>query len=268
VQTSVVTANDFTSPVVYTVYAADASTVNYTVTVSLGAGPAPVVLGLAGNYAIFANTGIFNANAPAAITGNMGVGPGVTSTAITGPWSLNLVSSYSTSTQVVNGNVYAFDYAVPTPANVTTASTDMLAAYNDAAGRAPGVGAFLEVGGGIIGGKTLPPGTYTWGTAVTLPSGTNVTLSGGPNDVWILQIAGALTTAASTNVILTGGALAKNVFWQVAGASVTLGVSAHFEGIVLAKAAINLGNLASANSRLLAQTAVNIDQSTVTQPAP
>jgi hypothetical protein len=103
---------------------------------------------------------------------------------------------------------------------------------------------------------------------VNLPSGTNVTLSGGPNDVWILQIAGTLTTATSTNVILTGGALAKNVFWQVGGAYVTLGVSAHFEGVVLAKAAINLGSLASANGRLLAQTAVNIDQSTVTQPPP
>jgi hypothetical protein len=269
VQTSATTGNDFTSPVVYTVNAADASTVNYTVTVSLGAGPTPVLLGMAGNYAIFADTGIFNANAPAAISGNMGVGPGVTSTAITGPWSLNLVSSYSSSTQVANGNVYAFDYASPTPTNVTTTSTDMLAAYNDAAGRTHGIGlAFLEVGGGNIGGKTLPPGTYTWGTAVTLPSGTNVTLSGGPNDVWILQIAGTLTTAASTNVILTGGALPKNVFWQVGGAYVTLGVSAHFEGIVLAKAAINLGSLASANSRLLAQTAVNIDQSTVTQPTP
>ena len=269
VQTSAATANDFTSPVSYIVTAADASTATYIVTVTLGAGPAPVLLGAAGSYAIFADTGIDNATAPAAISGNMGVGPGVTSTAITGPWSLSLVSSYSTSTQVVNGNVYAHDYAAPTPTNVTTASTDMLAAYNDAAGRTHGVGvAFLDVGGGNIGGKTLPPGTYTWGTAVILPSGNNVTLAGGPNDVWILQIAGTLTTADSTNVILTGGALAKNVFWQVGGAYVTLGVSAHFEGVVLAKAAINLGSLATANGRLLAQTAVNIDQSTVTQPAP
>jgi hypothetical protein len=229
-----------------------------------------VLLGAAGSYAIFADTGIVNANAPAAITGNMGIGPGITSTAITGPWGLNLIagSAFSTSTQVVSGNVYAHDYAAPTPANVTTASTDMLAAYNDAAGRTHGIGAtFLDVGGGDVGGKTLSPGTYTWGTAVTLPSGTNVTLSGGPNDVWIFQIAGALTTAASTNVILTGGALPKNVFWQVNGA-VTLGVSAHLEGVVLAKAEINLGSLASVNGRLLAQTAVTIDKSSVTQPAP
>jgi hypothetical protein len=97
--------------------------------------------------------------------------------------------------------------------------------------------------------------------------GKSVTLAGGPNDIWIFQIAGALTTGASSNVILTGGALPKNVIWQVNGA-VTLGVSAHFEGVVLAKAEINLGSLASVNGRLLAQTAVNIDRSSVSQPGP
>jgi hypothetical protein len=100
-----------------------------------------------------------------------------------------------------------------------------------------------------------------------LPFGSNVTLSGGPDDVWILQVAGTLTTGAATNVFLTGGAKAKNVFWQVAGTSVSLGANAHFEGIVLAKNAINFGNRASTNSRLLAQTAVNLDQNVVAQPA-
>jgi hypothetical protein len=75
--------------------------------------------------------------------------------------------------------------------------------------------------------------------------------------------------AATASVNLTGGALPKNVFWQVAGTSVTVGAApAHFEGVVLAKFAINFGNQASANSRLLAQTAVNLDQNAVTQPAP
>jgi hypothetical protein len=100
-----------------------------------------------------------------------------------------------------------------------------------------------------------------------LPFGTNVTLAGGPNDVWILQIAGTLTTGANTSVFLTGGASAKNVFWQTSGA-VTLGASSHIEGVVLAKTAVTFGSLASANSRLLAQTAVNLDQNTVAQPLP
>jgi hypothetical protein len=229
-------------------------------------GQAPVNLGLAGNYAVFADTGIANATTPAAITADMGVGPGVTSTAITGfALTLPAASAFSTSAQVT-GKVYAFDYAPPTPTNVTTASTDMLAAYNDAAGRL--LPDFLDVAVGNLGGLTLAPGLHRWGSNVTLPFGTNVTISGGPNDVWIFQITGTLTTGAATNVLLSGGARAKNIFWQVAGTTMTLGANAHFEGIVLAQNAINLGNQASANSRLLAQTAVNLDQNAVTQPAP
>jgi hypothetical protein len=236
---------------------------------SAPAGPAPVNLGLAGNYAVFADTGIANATAGTVVTGDMGVGPGVTSAAITG-FALDLpaAGAFSTSTQVI-GKVFAFDYASPTPVNVTTASTDMLAAYNDAAGRTPGVGPNLNLGGGIVTTQTLAPGVYTWGTDVTIPAATTLTLSGSANDVWIFQIAGTFAMAATSRVNLTGGALPKNVFWQVAGASMTVGAApAHFEGVVLAKVAINFGNQATANSRLLAQTAVNLDQNAITQPAP
>jgi hypothetical protein len=225
-------------------------------------GPAPVVLGLAGSFTVFADSGIANATFPAAITGNIGVGPGVTSTAITG-FALNLpaASYYSTSTQV-NGRVYAFDYAPPTPTSVTTASNNMGAAYTDAAGRV--LPDHLDLGGGNLAGLTLSPGLYKWGTAVSIPFGTNVTISGGPNDVWIFQISGTLTTGASTHVFLAGGARAKNIFWQVAGSSVTMGANSSFSGVVLAKTAINLGNQASVKGRLFAQTAVNLDQNTVT----
>jgi len=231
-----------------------------------GLGPARVSLGLAGNYAIFANTGIDSATFPAAITGHIGVGQGVTSTAITG-FALVLPAggAFSTSAQVT-GNVYAFDYAPPTPTSVTTASTDMGTAYTDAATRL--LPDFLNFGAGDLGGKTLAPGLYKWGTGVILPFGTNVTISGGPNDVWIFQIDGNLTTAASTSVFLSGGARAKNIFWQVAGTSVTLGANATFECVVLAQNAINLGNQALVNGRLLAQTAVNLDQNSVATPAP
>src|SRR5579863_8897066 len=138
-------------------------------------GPAVVVLGTAGTYTIFADTGISNATVPAAITGNMGVGPGVTSTAITG-FGLNLAASspYSTSAQV-NGKIYACDYAAPTPTAVTTASTDMAQAYTDAAGRI--LPDFLNLKSGNLAGLTLYPGLYRWGTAVTLPVGTDVTIS-------------------------------------------------------------------------------------------
>lgn len=232
---------------------------------ALATGQAAVNLGLAGNYTAFGDTGVTNATAGAVITGDIGVGPGVTSTAITGfALVLPAGSAYATSSQVI-GKVYAFDYAAPTPANVTTASNDMLIAYNDAKGRTPGVGAFLNRAGGNLGGLTLPPGVYTWGSAVTLPVGTNVTLDGGPDDVWIMQFHGfALTTGAGTSVLLSGGAQAKNVFWE--GTGVTIGAGAQFEGVILSSTTINFGNVASANSRMLAQTAVNLDKNAITAP--
>ena len=112
---------------------------------------------------------------------------------------------------------------------------------------------------------TLTPGVYEWGSAVTIP--TDLTLNGSATDVWIFKVAGTLDMAAAKNVILSGGALAKNIFWQVSGA-VTIGANTHFEGIILGQTSITFGNLSSINGRLLAQTAVILDATTVTQPAP
>jgi hypothetical protein len=160
--------------------------------------------------------------------------------------------AFSTSTQVT-GNVYAADYAVPTPVNLTTAIGDMQTAYTDAAGRT--TPDYTELATGHIGGLTLSPGLYKWSSAVTIAS--NVTLNGSATDVWIFQIAGGLTQSSATRVTLTGGALAQNVFWQVAGI-VSLGTTAHMEGVLLSKTAITLNTGASANGRLFAQTAVTL----------
>jgi len=145
---------------------------------------------------------------------------------------------------------------------VDNAAADMGTAYTDAAGRAPD---YTELGAGNIGGLNLGPATYKWGTGVLIP--TNVTLTGGPNDVWIFQIAQDLVMSSATQVILAGGALPKNIFWQVAGI-VDVGTTAHFEGIALVQTAITLKTGSTANGRLLAQTAVTLDASTVTRPAP
>lgn len=226
-------------------------------------GPTAVSLGTAANYAVFANTGIATIPNASVITGNMGAGPGVTSTAITGfDLILPAAGAFSTSAQV-SGKVFAFNYAPPTPTDVTTASNNMGAAYDDAAGRTKGVGPFLDVGAGTVSGKTLVAGTYTWTSAVTIP--TDLTLSGSSNDVWIFQVPGTLKMDAAKKVILSGGAQAKNVFWQVAGA-VTIGANTEFKGNILGKTAITFGNKASINGRLLAQTAVNLDATTVTAP--
>ena len=161
-----------------------------------------------------------------------------------------------------SGKVYAPDFAAPTPVNLTTAIGDMQTAYTDAAGRS--IPDFTELGAGEIGGLTLVPGLYKWGTDVLISS--DVTLSGGPNDVWIFQIAGKITQANGTKIHLTGGALAANVFWQAFG-DVSLGTTSHFEGIIMAQTSISLATGASINGRLLAQTAVTLDANTVTVPA-
>jgi hypothetical protein len=137
----------------------------------------------------------------------------------------------------------------------------MITAYNDAAGRP--IPDFLELGAGNIGGRTLTAGLYKWTSTVTLPS--SITISGGTNDVWIFQIAGDLSVASAVNVTLTGGAQAKNIFWQVAGEA-TIGTTAHFEGIILSWTGITFRTGASFKGRALAQTAVILDGNIVVQP--
>ena len=219
----------------------------------------PVLLGSSANYVVLAKTAISTVPA-SVITGDIAVSPAAESF-ITG-FSLTDATGYATSPQVT-GKIYAADQAPPTPSNLTTAVSDMQTAYTDAAGRP--TPDFLELNTGAIGGLTLSPGLYKWTSTVTIPG--DVTLNGSATDVWILQISGDLTMSPAKKVFLTGGAKARNVFWQVAGA-VNLGTTAHFEGIILSQTAIALQTGASMNGRALAQTAVTLDTSTVTQPAP
>jgi hypothetical protein len=217
-------------------------------------GPMPVNLGKAGTFAILTKTGITDVYA-SAVTGDVGTSP------ITG-------AALLLSCTEVTGKVYTVDAAGPLPCVVTDATFltaavgDMEFAYTDAAGRT--TPDFTELGAGEIGGKTLVPGLYKWGTDVSIT--TDVTLSGGPNDVWIFQVSGRLKEANAARVTLAGGALAKNIFWQVAGA-VTLGTTAHFEGVILGKKLIAVNTGATVNGRLLAQTAVTLQMNAVTQPA-
>lgn len=220
-------------------------------------GPAPVLLGAAGQYAILAKAGI--SNVPTSkITGKIGVSP-MKATAITG-FALTKAGTYWTSPEITDG-AFAADNDPPTPTDLTTAVSDMETAYTDAAGRpTPTV---LNLGGGAIGGQTLAPGLYKFTSTVTIPS--DLTLKGPSNAVWIFQITGDLMLSAAQKVTLTDGAQAKNVFWQVAG-TVDLGTTAHIEGNVMSMTAIKLAMGSSVNGRLFAQTAVTIASATITAP--
>lgn len=225
----------------------------------LAAGPSPVNLGTAGNFVILTKTGI--STVPnSAITGNIGVSPAATSF-LTG-FSLTMVGTTSATSTQVTGNLYGADMTAPTSTSLTTAVSDMQTAFVDAAGRA--IPDFTELGAGDITTLTLVPGLYKWGTGVLISAG-GVTLNGGPNDVWIFQIAQDLTVANGAIITLTGGALPKNIFWQVSGQA-TLGTTANFSGIILSQTLISLDTGATLTGRALAQTAVTLDQGTVTNP--
>ncbi|MBK7586118.1 MAG: DUF3494 domain-containing protein [Myxococcales bacterium] len=218
-----------------------------------------VNLGTASNYVVLAKTGISTVPT-SAITGNLGVSPAA-ATFITGfALTADPTNVFSTSPQIT-GKVYAADFAPPTPSDMTTAVGDMELAFVDAAGRAAGV---TELGAGNIGGMTLAPGVYAWGTGLLVP--TDVTLTGSATDVWIFQVAQDLTVSSGAKLVLAGGALPQNVFWQIAGL-VDLGTTTHWEGVILTQTSITLRTGASVNGRLLAQTAVNLDGSTVIEPA-
>jgi hypothetical protein len=221
-------------------------------TAAFAAGPTPVNLGRAGFFTILSQAGIQDVPG-SAIVGNVGTSP------ITG-------AADHLSCSEVTGRVFSVDAAGPAPCSVakaavlTVAVGAMTSAYNDAAGRRPDVS---ELGAGNIGGLTIAPGTYSWSSGVMIPG--NVTLHGKAKDVWIFQVAQDVDVASGAAVVLTGGAKAKNVFWQVAG-QVTMGTTSHFEGTVLSATQIAMKTGASINGRLFAQTAVTLEMNAITRP--
>jgi len=231
----------------------------FTTGTTISAGPMPISLGTAGNFVILTKSGIDTVPG-STVTGDIGVSPAA-ATYMTG-FSLYMDASneFSTSAQLV-GKAYSADYSPPTPAKMTTAISDMEIAYTNAAGRSSPD--FTELSAGDISGLTLVPGLYKWGTGLMIA--TDITLKGGANDVWIFQVSGDLTLASGVKMILSGGAIPKNIFWQSYGA-VILNTTSHLEGTVLSQTEITLATGASVNGRLLSQTAVTIDQSTVTKP--
>jgi hypothetical protein len=208
-------------------------------------GIAPVALGAASSYAILAFNTVTNVNNPGTmVNGDLGISPGA---ALVGfpPGQ-------------VNGLVHAGD------AVAAAAKAALLAAYNDAAGRLnPAV---LPAD---ISGLTFSPGLYNNSTSVMHSSG-NCTLDakGNSNAVFIFQMGSTLTTNAATQIVLSGGAKATNVFWAV-GTSATLGTNSIFKGTILAATAITMQTGAVLEGRVLAQAAaVSLDTNVITVPAP
>jgi VCBS repeat-containing protein len=210
---------------------------------ALAAGPAPVVLGEAAHFTILSYAGITTTGG-GKVTGDAGNCP--TAGSYIG---LTLAQMVGTST------IYAVDDTGPTgsvraPVMLTTAKGDLGTAYTDAAGRtvpAP----VLNLNGGNMGGQTLVPGLYKFDATAQI-TGEDVTLNGGPNDVWIFQIGADLQLGSYRQVLLTGGAQAKNIFWQV-GSNAVLGTYSVFKGTIMAYAGITIMNGATMEGRALSK---------------
>ena len=224
----------------------------------MAAGPAAVNLLTAGDFVILAKSAV-STTGTTAISGDIGLSPAAASY-ITGFGLVADSSNTFSTSSLVTGKIYAANYTPPTPAKMTTAVSNMEAAYTDAAGRA--TPDYTELYSGDLTGRTLVPGLYKWSSGVLISAG-GVTISGSATDVWIFQIAQDLTLSSGAAVTLSGGAKASNIFWQVAG-KVTIGTTAAMKGIILCQTNIAMSTGASLNGRALAQTAVTLIANAVT----
>jgi hypothetical protein len=217
-----------------------------------------VELGSTARYAVLAGSLISNIPG-SAITGDVALSPSAGS----------MITGFGANE--ITGTVFTVDQTGPAgsvaaASALTTAKGDLTIAYDDAAGRTPvPSGPFLNPGAGDIGGLTLVPGLYKFTSSLAV-TGSDLTLSGDANDVWIFQIGSGLNVGNGIKVVLAGGAQAANIFWQV-GTSATLGTTSVFQGTIMADQSISLNTGATLYGRAFASTAaVTLASSTVTRP--
>jgi len=208
---------------------------------NLTAAQAPIDLGSAANFAVLAGSTVTNTGLTM-VNGDLGLSPGTAVTGFNPPGT-------------VNGTIHIDAAAQQAQAALTVA-------YNDAAGRTVGV-----VGvAGDLGGQTLAPGLYKSTSTIGITGDLTLDGNGDPNAVFIFQVGSTLTTIGSTQVILAGGAQAKNIFWQI-GSSATLGTYSVFKGTIMALASITVNTGANLEGRALARNAaVTLDTNAITAP--
>jgi uncharacterized repeat protein (TIGR01451 family) len=218
------------------------------VSVCLQAAQLPVALSSAGSFTVLAGSTVTNTG-PSIVNGNVGLSPG---SAVTG---------------FPPGTIVGTLYVGNGPA--VQAEADLATAFNNAAGRTSVPSAVGNVSGNLDG-QILTPGLYNSTSTLGLGVGGVLTLNGqgNANAVFIFQIASALTTGSGSQVVLTNGANAANIFWQV-GSSATLGTYSVFQGTIMAYASVTLTTGATLNGRALAEhAAVTLDSNSMVNPGP
>ena len=208
------------------------------------------------DYVILAGSLISNVPT-SAITGNIGLSPAAGS----------FITGFGATE--ITGTIYTVDASgpagsVPNAVGLTAAKGDLTTAYNDATGRTSTDIVLLS---GNIGGLTLTPGLYKSSGSLEISSGDlTFDAKGNASAIFIIQIASTLTTTSGRKVILSGGALASNIFWQV-GTSATIGTTSVIKGTIMADQSISMNTGATIEGRLLARiAAVTLKSNTIVKP--
>ena len=199
---------------------------------------APVNLGAAAGFSVLAGPSIANTGAGTVLALDLGVS--------------GTLAGFPPGT--VTGTTHIADAAVE------TAQEDRQAAYDAVAAQTGGT-AFA----GDLAGTTFTPGLYSTAAAVTNTGTITLDAAGDPNAIFVFQVGAALSSAAATKVVLTNGALANNVYWQVVGA-VALGAGTKWVGTVLGASTVSFGEGASLKGRALTPSTMGLANSPITKP--
>ncbi|MBD3638800.1 MAG: DUF3494 domain-containing protein [Crocinitomicaceae bacterium] len=200
-------------------------------------------LGVTIDFAIIAGSAV-TSTGNTKITGDIGLSPG------------SSVGGFPPA--ILNGTMHISDPVA------SSAKLDLTSVYDDLAGRTSTEIVTLS---GNIGGLTLTPGLYKSTSTLSISSG-DLTLDalGDENGVFIIQIASSFTTTSGRKVILSGGAKAANVYWQV-GTSATIGTTSNMKGNIIAMQSITFKTGATLNGRAFARSgAVTLEESIITAP--
>jgi hypothetical protein len=213
----------------------------------------PISLRTAEAFALLAAGGITSVPT-SAVTGKVGVRPATRA-------DLKL-----TAEEVTGGvaDTYAADDKDTAAVSlVTTAKVDLINAYNEAEERAADADK-VDLFGGALGNKVLPAGVYKWNSRVTIPN--DLTLEGTETDVFVFKVAGDLRVGSDVTIKLSGGALAKNVFWQV-GDNLLVKAKSVVVGTVMAQGSVELREQSRVDGRVFSKNdKISMDKVTVVKP--
>jgi len=200
-----------------------------------------VPLGTAAPFAVLAGAGITNTG-PTTVRGDLGTYPTRTTT--------------GDATITTTGKKHGGD------AVTQGAKDDLRTGYTTAAGEGPPSPITAD-----LAGRTLTAGVYRSDSSLGLTGALTLDAGGNPDAVFVFQAGSTLKTASASRIVLSNGAQACHVFWQV-GSSATLGTGSTFRGSILALTDITVTTGVTVDGRVLARNgAVTLDTDTITTPS-